>query len=232
MKSLFGIFILAAVLADPVQAQFDPAALVPETLPYRLLSGSVTVGSSTVTISRESATGTIHLVESISGLFEQTAVVTMRDDTSLQPLTTQVVISRNNQYHELKLDYRDNGQRVTGAMKRPLELGGTRVVDRALPAGTSDLYLVPHLFRASALAVGKTLQFPLFSGLQNEKSFARAWVSRLESVTVPAGVFACFRLETFVGNSRVIINIDTQFPHRVIRQIFPELDVKFELIEK
>ncbi|MCG3118884.1 MAG: hypothetical protein ALAOOOJD_01169 [bacterium] len=232
MKAFFGLFILAGMLVKPAHAQFDPAVFVPETLPYRLLSGAVIVGNASVTISRENAAGTLHLVESISGLFEQTAVVTMRDDTSLQPLTTQVVIARNNQYHELKLEYRFDGQHVTGEMKRPLELGGVRSVDLALPAGTTDLYLVPHLFRASALAVGKTLQFPLFNGLQNEKSFVRAWVSRLESVTVPAGVFECFRLESFVGNSRVMINIDTQFPHRVVRQIFPELQVKFELIEK
>jgi hypothetical protein len=232
MKEILTLFVLAGAAINSGYAQFDPAKLIPETLHYRLLSGSVEVGSSTVTISRDNAVGAIHIVESISGLFEQTAVVSIRDDTSLQPLACRVVIARDNQYHELKLHYREDGQRVTGEIRRPPELGGARVVDTTLPSGAVDLFTVPYLFRASPLAINKTFQFPLFNGLQNEKGIARAWVSRLESVVVPSGTFKCYRLEAFTNNSRVILNLDTQFPHRLIRQIMPELEVKFELITK
>jgi hypothetical protein len=232
MKAIWTACILGAVAVSPVRAQFEPAKLVPETLRYRVLSGAVEVGSSTITITRDSVAGIIHIFESISGLFEQTAIITFRNDTGLQPLTTRVIISRDTQYHELQLRYDDNGRRVTGEVRRPPEFGGSRVIDLALPSGAADVYAAPHRFRAAPLVIGKTLQFPFFNALQNEEGVARAWVAKVEAVSVPAGNFECFRLEAFLGNSRLILNIDRQFPHRLIRQILPELEVKFELVKE
>jgi len=42
----------------------------------------------------------------------------------------------------------------------------------------------------------------------------------------------CFRVEVFIENSRMLLNIDRQFPHRIIRQTLPQLETKFELVEK
>jgi hypothetical protein len=220
---------LGGAAIGTASAQFNPATLISETLRYRLLSGSVEVGSSTVTISRDNATGIIQFVESISGLFEQTAVVTIRDDTSLQPLHAHIIISRDNRDQELKLTYRDGGRSVSGEIQRQANWGGSRLVNAALANGTVDLYTIPHLFRASPLSVNKTFQFPFFNGFHTEKGMARAWVSRIETVVVPAGAFDSYRLETYVGNARLILNIAAKPPHRIVRQILPELEVKFEL---
>jgi hypothetical protein len=228
MRKIVVCLVLGWLTTTPIHAQFDPARLIPETLRYRLQSGSAEVGSSTVTISHDNANGTIHIVESISGLFEQTAIVTIRNDTSLQPLASQAVFSRDNQYHEVQLQYSSDGQRVTGEVRRPPDYGGG-TIDVTFPSAAADVYAAPHLLRASPLLIGKTIQFPLFNVLQNEKSLARAWVAKIETVAVAAGRFECFRLESFIGNSRLILNIDTQPPHRIIRQILPELQVKFEL---
>ncbi|MGH7599749.1 MAG: DUF3108 domain-containing protein [bacterium] len=230
MKEIWAFLTLWWVFVPAAQAQFNAAALTPETLRYRLVSGSTEVGSATLTINRDHAASLIHIVESISGLFEQTATITLRDNTSLHTLTSHAVISRDNQYHQFKLQYADGAQRVTGEIRRPLQFGGDRVVNTALPAGAADIYAVAPLFRASSLAVGRMIQFPLFNALENETGLARAWIARLDSVTVPAGRYECFRLEAYTGNARLILNIDTQFPHRIIRQIVPSLDVKFELI--
>jgi hypothetical protein len=230
MKEIWAFLMLWWVVAPAAQAQFNAAALTPETLRYRLLTGSTEVGSATLTISRDHAAGLVHIVESISGLFEQTATITLRDNATLQTLASHTVISRDNQYHQFKLQYAADGQHVTGEIRRPQEFGGQRVVDMALPGGAADIYAVAPLFRASSLAVGRMIRFPLFNALENETGLARAWVARLESVTVPVGSYECFRLEAYTGNARLILNIDTQFPYRIIRQIVPSLDVKFELI--
>jgi hypothetical protein len=212
------------------QAQFRSANLIPETLRYRMMSGSVEIGSSIVTISHNSDAGMIHITESISGLFEQTSVMILRRDSTLQTLSSHTVISRDNKYQEAQLRYHDYGGRVVGEVRRPPEFGGWRGVDAELPTGTADSYAIPYLFRSIPLTVGKTFQLPLFNALQNEKGLARGWVARIETVTVPAGHFDCFRVEAFSGNSRLILNIDTQFPHRIIRQITPALEVKSELV--
>ncbi len=230
MKEIWAFLTLWWVVMPAAHAQFHAATITPETSRYRLLTGSTEVGSATLTINRDHAAGIIHIVESISGLFEQTATVTLRDNATLQTLTSHTVISRDNQYHQFQLHYTDNGQRVTGEIRRPPQFGGYRVVDTALPAGAADIYAVVPLFRASSLAVGRMIQFPLFNALENETGLARAWIARLEPVTVPAGSYECFRLEAYTGNARLIINIDAKFPHRIIRQIVPALDVKFELV--
>ncbi len=230
MKEILAFITFCCAALPAAQAQFHPGSLVAETLRYRLLTGSTEVGSATVTISRDNLGGLIHIVESISGLFEQTSTVTLRDNATLQTLTSHTVISRDNLYHQFKLQYTNGGQRVSGEIHRPPEFGGSRVVETALPAGAADIYAVAPLFRASSLAVGRMIQFPLFNALENDTSLARAWIARLEAVTVPAGSYECFRLEAYTGNARLILNIDTQFPHRIIRQIVPSLDVKFELV--
>jgi hypothetical protein len=230
MKEILAFVTFCCAVVPTARAQFLPSNLAAETLRYRLLSGSTEVGSATTTISRDNAAGLIHIIESISGLFEQTATVTLRDDATLQTLTSHTVISRDNQYHQFQLHYTDDSRRVTGEIRRPPQFGGDRVVNMALPTGATDIYAVAPLFRASSLAVGRMIQFPLFNALENETSLARAWIARLEPVTVPAGSYECFRLEAYTGNARLILNIDSQFPHRIIQQIVPSLDVKFELV--
>jgi hypothetical protein len=222
-------FIFTLVLIPAVYAQFLPANLIPETLQYRMLSGSVEVGSSRVTITHDNIAGTIFITESISGLFEQTTIVNLRNDSTLQTLTSHTVLSRDNKYQEAQVQYQDRGTRVKGEVRRPPEFGGQREVDVELEPGTADSYAVPYLFRSTRLAVGKTIRVPVYNALQNEKGSARGWIARIEPVVVPAGNFECYRLEAFSGNSRLILNLDTQFPHRVIRLILPALEVKLEL---
>ncbi|MDZ7290824.1 MAG: DUF3108 domain-containing protein [candidate division KSB1 bacterium] len=229
MKEISAFLILGWGTISALHAQFNPANLVPETLRYRMGSGSTDVGSSTITISRDHAAGIIHIIESYSGLFEQTAAISLRNDSTLQMLNSHAVITRDNQYHEARLKYHNNGRQITGAVRWPAAFGGTRVIDVELPYSATDIYAVPHLFRATPLALNKTIRFHFFNVLQNEKGLARGWVSRLETVTVPAGSFECFRVEAYAGKTRLILNIDTQFPHRVIRQILPSLEIKFEL---
>jgi hypothetical protein len=225
---LFCIFWLAAIPA--ARAQFHPANLIPETLQYRMLAGSVEVGSTTVNISHDSAAGVIHIVESTSGLFEQTTRISLREDSTLQTLTSHTVLSREKKHQEAKLQYQNQGARVTGEVQQPPEFGGRRAVDAELEPGTADSYAIPYLLRCAPLAVGRIIKFPLFTGLQIEKGLTRGWVARIEPVVVSAGRFECFRVEVFAGNTRLILNVDTQFPHRVIRQFLPALDVKLELI--
>jgi hypothetical protein len=230
MKEILAILAFGCAAIPAAQAQFQPSHLIPETLRYRMLTGSAEVGSSTTTISRDEAAGTIHIVESISGLFEQTAAVTLRDNTTLQTLASHVVSWRNHQYQQVRLQYLNDGQRVTGEVCRPPEFITPREVDIAFAPGTADIYAVPHLFRAASLAVGRTIRFSHFNALQNESGPARAWVARREIVAVPAGSFECHRLEAHAGSARLILFIDTRFPHRIIEQILPAIDVKLELV--
>lgn len=228
-KAHAGIIVYWLAITPFAYAQFDPANLISETLRYRMLSGSTEVGHSIVTVRHDSTARMLHIVEAISGLFEQTTTLSLRQDTTLQTLISQTTLSRDNREQRARLQYSDDGTRVIGEVQRPTEFGGQRAVDTELEPGTVDSYAIPHLLRCAPLAVGANISLPLFNGLKNEKGLTRAWVARIEPVTVPAGQFECFRLEVYAGNTRLILNLATQFPHRIIRQIFPALDVKLEL---
>lgn len=229
-KRSLGFLAFWLIITPTAQAQFLSDNLAPETLRYRMMSGPVEVGSSIVTISHLSEAGVIQIVESISGLFEQTTVISLRNDSTLEPRTSHTVISRDNKFQEVRLQYQERSTKVTGEVRRPPEFGGERRVDAVLEIGTADSYAVPHLLRCVPLAIGKAVQFPLFDGLQNAKGLTRGWIARIESVTVPAGSFECFRLEVHAGDARLILNLDTQFPHRIISRILPALGVKLELV--
>ena len=232
MKIFFLLGLWLGMASRPAPAQIEPERLIPETLHYRLTSGAAEVGNARVTLSRDSVAGIIHIVESISGLFEQTASVTLRAGPSLQSLTSHVVVSRDRHDCEMQLHYDGTRKRITGAVQQPASLGGSHAIDAELMEGAVDLYALPQLLRATPLAVHQTLQFPVFQARQNRNALARVWVTRIETVTVPAGTFECYRVEVFIENARWVLNIAVQSPYRIIRQIHPELQVQFELCEK
>ncbi|MDZ7290825.1 MAG: hypothetical protein ONB44_06445 [candidate division KSB1 bacterium] len=123
MKAILALFIFWFTATPVAQAQFNPANLVPEILHYRMLSGSIKVGRAVIEIRHDSIAGIIHIAESIFGLFEQTTVLTLREDSTLQTRTSHTVLSRDNQYQEAQLKYNANGTRVSGEARRPSEVG-------------------------------------------------------------------------------------------------------------
>lgn len=229
MRTFLLFYLWSGIAIQPAPAQFDPDKLIPETLHYRLVSGAAEVGNARVTLRRDSTARIIHMIESISGLFEQTASVTLSADSSLRSLTSHVIISRDQQDREISLQYDGRSKRIFGAVQQPSSLGGSRVIDTILTEGTVDLYALPQLLRALPLNVQQTLQFSVFQARQNKIILARVWVTRIETVAVPMGTFECYRVEVFMENARRVLNISTQSPYRIIRQIYPDLQVQFEL---
>lgn len=232
MKNLFLLWLGLGMATRTAPAQFEPERLISETLHYRLTSGAAEVGNARLTLNRDSTTGIIHIVESISGLFEQTASITLHAGPRLQSLTSHIVVSRDWQDCETQLQYDVTRKRITGSVQQPANLGGSRAIDAELVEGTVDLYALPQLLRATPLTVYQTLQFPIFQARQNKNVLARVWVTRIETVTVPAGTFECYRVEVFIESARWVLNIAAQPPYRIVRQIHPELQVQFELCKE
>ena len=228
------IFLLAVdhgdLQAQPPSARvsFQPHFLKDETLRYRLVSGKTVVGEVRLTIAR-AADGVIHLIDSTSGLFERTTALRLRDDATLAPLSSHIVISRDSRVQEVRLRYEPG--RVTGEWLQPAGLDGNHEIALALETGTHDLEVVPQLLRASDLIVGRVIAFPIYNALQNQIERVRGWVVKLEEVQAPAGKFNCYRVEGFSGKMRWILFIAADFPRHVIKQILPGSDLMLELVE-
>ncbi|MGH7491719.1 MAG: DUF3108 domain-containing protein [bacterium] len=218
--------LLAQSPSDP-DDRYQPQILIPETLRYRMVSGRTEVGEMTVDIARDQAAGMIHVIESVSGLFERSTVFTLRDDSRLQPVSSSTVFGREPRFHAVRLQYSETN--LTGEIEQPVEYGGKRAINLALPPATHDYFAVPHLLRARRLQVDEAISFAIFDFRQQRIDLARAWVVKNETVTVPAGDFVCQRVEGFSGKLRWILLIDETFPHRLVKQTFPAMEIELEL---
>ena len=236
MRTLINrLTLLALALSCPIWAQspsepddrYQPQVLIPETLRYRMVSGRTEVGEMTVDIARDQTAGVIHVVESVSGLFERSTAFTLRDDARLQTVSSNTVFGREPRFHAVRVHYDETS--LTGEIEQPVEYGGRRAINLALAPATHDFFAVPHLLRARRLQVHEAISFPIFDFRQHGFDLARAWTVKSENVTVPAGDFVCHRVEGFSGKLRWIFLIDEAFPHRLVKQIFPAMEIELEL---
>ncbi len=204
------------------------AALINEALRYRMVTGTTEVGQITVNIVNKDD-ALLHIVESVSGLFERTTALLVRKDSTLQPLASHTVMMKESYSQEIQLQYSLGN--VSGEVFQPEKLGGRQRVGALLAAKTQDYYIVPYFLRSCALQENEVIKFPVYEALRNQVELARGWVVKLEEIEVPVGKFACYRVEGFTGKLRWILYFDKEFPHRLIKQKFPALRIETELIE-
>ncbi len=219
---------LAAQSSSGEVSVYQPQVLVNETLRYRMRSGRTLVGEMTVNIARDDIHGFIHIVESVTGLFERATALTLRHDAALRPLSSHTVFGKADRFYSVQLNYDDAA--VSGQIDQPAEYGGKREIEAALVPATQDFFAVPYLLRARSLQTAEAISFPIFDFHQGRSARARAWVVRMETVSVPAGDFACHRVEGFSGKLRWIFLIEERFPHHLVKQVFPAMEIEMELI--
>lgn len=194
-----------------------------------MASGHTEVGEARINIFCDEAAGVIHFVESVSGVFERATAFTLRSDSTGRPLSSHTVFGREPRLRAVRLQYDETS--VTGQIEQPAEYGGFEEINCFSGRVTHDFFAVPHLLRGRLLRVHETHVFPIFDFRQRRIVAARAWVAKMEPITVPAGKFNCFRIEGFSGKLRWIVWIDEKFPHRIAKQIFPGMEVEFDLVE-
>jgi len=211
------------------EIRFQPSYLVNGVFRYRMVSGKTEVGEVKATITRDAASGTIQILESTSGLFERSTFLTVRDDSTLRPVTSHTVIAKDARFQEIRLQYSDG--HIRGKLEQPPAFGGDRIIDTAQEPGTTDYYLVYYLIRATPLSLGRTLSYLFYDAHEDKIQAARIWVAKIEVVKVPAGSFECYRVVTMAGNRRAILDLEVDFPHRLIKQTIPALDLAYELTQ-
>ena len=206
---------LAAQPASGESFVYRPYVLGNETLRYRMVSGQTIVGEMTVNVMRDDTMGMIHIVESVSGLFERSTAFTLRQEAGLRPVSSHTVFGNDDRFHTVHLKYEAHA--VTGQIDQPAEFGGNRVIAVALAPAAQDFFAVPYVLRARALRPQEMITFPIFDFHQVRGVQLRGWVVRKEAVTVPAGEFDCYRVEGFSGKLRWIFLIEENFPHQIVK---------------
>jgi hypothetical protein len=153
----------------------------------------------------------------------------VRSDSTLAPLSSLTVFGREPRFHAVRLRYENNS--LHGEIARPAEYGGKQEINLDLPPTTQDYFVVPHFLRARSLHLNETISFPIFDFRQMRVDQARAWVAKREKIRLPAGHFDCHRVEGFSGKLRWIFWIEEKLPHRIVKQVFPAMEIELELTE-
>jgi len=136
-----------------------------------------------------------------------------------------------SQQSEIHLVYADG--RVKGSAIVP-QAGGTPktvAVDTTVPAGAIDDNALSLAVQALPLAEGKTFNLNVFSSGEGVTKVATVKVTGVENVTVPAGMFAAYRLEILGMQLPVVMHVSTDSPRRLLRIAPVGAPLVFELVK-
>ena len=125
------------------------------------------------------------------------------------------------------------GGRVKGKIVAP-QAGGaptTLDVDTTVAPGTYDEGALHVIVPALGLAPGKTVNLNVFSSDAGRAAVMQFKVAGSDTVTVPAGTFATYRVEVSGGQGVVVMHVTRAAPRRIVRIEFVGTPISFELVK-
>lgn len=221
---------LAPKATGPVA--FDRAQLVSRRDSFQVSVQGNVFGHMTadLAVSADSAVYTEETVIAAAG-FRQRTVVRL-DPGTFATRTVDQTGSGAGQALEIHLVYR-NG-RVNGRAQTPVPgAAGPKVtdVDTALAQGTIDINAFQPLVAALPLAEGASIAVAAFEASENVTRTLTAKVSAPQDVTVPAGTFSAFRVETAGGAQPFVFYVGRDTPRRLLKIEIVGQPLAFELVK-
>jgi hypothetical protein len=102
-------------------------------------------------------------------------------------------------------------------------------VDTTIATGTFDDNQMETMLGALPLAANAHFTIPVFAGGEGHGRTLTIAVSGEESVTVPAGTFACWRLDVTGGDQGLTFFVSKDAPYIVVKYAMVGVPVAFEL---
>jgi zinc protease len=203
----------------------------PGTVTYRVLLQGNPFGQETRTITRATEGGRevlrVTTSTNLGPIVNQSDTTTM-DAATLAPLRVRQGGTVQGQATSLSLDY--DGMHVRGQGRQPGQGGPHDVtVDTTLAAGTVDNNQLGLLITALPLAAGGRWTFSAFDGGEKTVRTMTVSVAGEESVTTPAGTFACWRVEVSGGQIPVVFYVPKEAPYAHVKLELVGPPVVFEL---
>ena len=150
---------------------------------------------------------------SIDGMVSQSSVIRVSarlDETSLRQHGTMM-----GKPMRIALDA--SGPRVTGVALTPNNPAGELAIDVPRTEGLLDDNAVTPLLAFVRWREDFSAVFPVLSSGKGTVSDVSVRTLGKEQVTVPAGQFETWRVELQMGVSRLVANITTAAPYRIVR---------------
>ena len=163
----------------------------------------------------------VRLVRTDGGLhFEESTTLPMMSQTTTVLISDALAMRSVRQRGQaqgrammIEVDY--GAERATGRALTP-SAADTLAIDAAIGAGTIDDNVLLSLVPAIDWTESTDVVVPVFHSGRNTTAEMRLHVTGTESVTVPAGTFDTFRVET-TGDSPLVLFVERAAPHRLVR---------------
>ncbi|HWO89329.1 MAG TPA: insulinase family protein [Gemmatimonadales bacterium] len=214
----------------------DGSRIAPANLRTRILVQGREFGTESRTIERAETGGrAVWRAVSSTGL----GPIMRQDDTVLVDAVTLAPVSvrrsgrQMNQDLFVRLDY--EGNRVRGQSRSAAGPGQSpqdRTIDTTLAEGTLDDHSLFLVIAALPYSAGARFTLPVFSGDQARVEQLTLTVSGEESVTVPAGTFACWRVEVTGGPIPIVAWVTREAPYLLAKVELTGQPVAFELVSR
>jgi len=205
--------------------------IAPVSLTYRVLLQGNPMGSANRAFARATVGGRAVLQYSGSttiGPFLSQSDTTTFDAQTTAPISLRLAGTVQGQQMSVQLDY--DGLHVRGQARVPGREGPRDVhVDTTLAAGTLDDNQVEALLGALPLAANARFTIPVFDGTTGSGRTLTLNVAGEESVTVPAGTFACWRIEETGGEQPLAFWVAKDAPFVLVKFAMVGMPLAFEL---
>jgi predicted Zn-dependent peptidase len=224
----------AELTAAPTAVAWAPERLTPSSFTYRVMVQGNAMGQATSAMERasEGDRQVLRLTSSLNlgGMVSQLDTVTV-DAATLAPLHLREGGSQGGQAMSMLLDYQ--GTHVTGHVHVPSREGvRDAAVDTTLAEGTLDQNVFSALLTALPLASGAHWMVSAYDGTEGVVRPLTATVVGEDSVTVPAGAFACWKMALTGGQFPINFYITKTAPYLIAKYELVGPPVVFELTTK
>ncbi|MGA2383460.1 MAG: insulinase family protein [Gemmatimonadales bacterium] len=224
----------ADLTAAPTAVAWAPDRLVPGSFTYRVMVQGNAMGQASSAMERatEGDRQVLRLTSTMNlgGMVSQNDTVTV-DAATLAPMHLREGGSQGGQPMSMVLDYQ--GTHLTGHVHVPSRQGvRDAAVDTTLAEGTLDQNVFSALLTALPLASGAHWLVNAYDGTEGVVRPLTATVVGEDSVTVPAGAFACWKLALTGGQFPINFYITKAAPYLIAKYELVGPPVVFELTAK
>jgi len=153
----------------------------------------------------------------LGGMVEQESIVQLAADGQQRTLRQRGVMRGKPMAIALDFTATPGGMRVRGTADTPSNPQGVLSIDTLLPAATVDDNAVTPLLLALPWRETMHVTVPVVASGKGTLQPTHLQVVGAETVTVPAGTFAVWRVVQESGGARVQFDITRQAPYRLVR---------------
>ena len=197
----------------PLRDHLDPSRFQARRDSFVVIMRGAPRGWQVLSTTRDGAGWALGDAVSIEGMVSQSSVIRLDarlDETSLRQEGTMMG-------KPMRISLDASGNRVTGVALTPSNASGELTIDVARMPGLLDDNAVTPLLAFVRWHDGFSASFPVLASGKGTVAEFSVRTLGTEQITVPAGQFDTWRVELQMAQGRMVANITTAAPYRIVR---------------